>query len=68
MSSAEFMKKVKVDWMGHQIERNNTPIVVYDRTSKRVTVNDAMVIFVHRVSHDLLLKEFRGALARQLSS
>lgn len=66
MAFSDYMKKIKLDWMAHQILQNNTPIVVYDRTSKRVTVNDAMLIFVHRTSHDLLLNEFRRALRARL--
>lgn len=64
MTKQDYMNKIKVGWMAHQVEKNNTPMFVYDRTSDLVTMNDSMLIFVHRTSHDKLWRTFEGLQKR----
>jgi hypothetical protein len=65
MTAAESAKKLKVDWMKHQIQKHNTPVVVYDRIRDRVFVNDSAVVFVHRTKAFPLLKEFHDLLRKR---
>ncbi|HVY83561.1 MAG TPA: hypothetical protein VG943_00380 [Caulobacterales bacterium] len=58
MSPQDFARKVKVDWMKHQIVENNTPFVVYDKQLDRVTINDSMLVFLHSLVSALLRDKF----------
>jgi hypothetical protein len=66
MSPQEFGNKIKNGWMAHQIEKNNTPIVVFDRHKEKITVNDSMIVFVHSLNSHLLRAEFMKCVKRAL--
>jgi hypothetical protein len=67
MSTAECAKKLKHDWMKHQITEHNTPLIVYDRDRKLITVNDSALVFVHRTMSDKLVSALMELLRERAS-
>lgn len=62
MTAQEYPRKVKIDWMNHQIVANNTPFIVFDKQLNKITVNDSMLVFLHSLVRDLLRDKFTRLL------